>query len=89
MTDLRKGPNGYLYAPARGTPPDCPEGYDPAPGNKFLFLPSMPYCTIRETQTTVTRCCGPIMKFVCKSREGYVTRLDCKECTCPVQTPAI
>ena len=78
---FRQGPNGELIAPARGLPPECPKGYYADPGDKFVFLPLLVECGLRETFIdTSSSCCGPRNKLRCGHNGKVVTGAHCKVC---------
>lgn len=81
MTYFREMPGGFLAAPTRGVPPLPPDGYEPVPGNDFLFMIALPYCKYRVSKIEWKSCCGNVAKLHCIRKSINITRLDCKGCT--------
>jgi len=75
---LRLLSNGFLIAPQRGRPPECPEGYE-IYGNPFIFAPKLEECKYRGVKT-IEGCCGKGRYTYCLLKEKRITRLTCVEC---------
>lgn len=69
-----------LMAPMRGSPPPAPEGYEPSPGNPFVFLPCMEECEHRGIKKPKNYCCGRGDRLFCAVIENVVLRITCSQC---------
>jgi hypothetical protein len=70
--------NGVLFAPAVGSPPQAPEGYEQMPGSKWHFIPIIT-CGCREKRKQKT-CCGLREIYYCNKFEKVILYIDCKDC---------
>ncbi len=79
MTDWRHGPDGVLFAPARGQAPACPSGFEKVSGSNFQCQPEI-ICSQREAREIRQGCCGCHTVYYCH-RDGSVKMyLTCKVC---------
>ena len=72
--------NGYLEADRTKSPPAIPEGFEPAFGDPYIFLPALHPCEDREKRLVTKGCCGVTEKLYCDIANEFVTRKKCKEC---------
>lgn len=81
-TTWRKGPDGSLMAPRRGSPPIPPEGYEPSPGNPYVVRLKLKDCQYRVfTPFKKGPCCGGRTGTVqCTFYKKPITRLGCYDC---------
>jgi len=77
---LRKTEDGRLFAPHRGKPPSCPDGYERDPHNTFLFVPILDSCQYREERVFKHGCCGSAFGLHCIKLDSRITSGTCKEC---------
>jgi len=54
---LRTMSNGTKFAPHRGKPPACPDGYVRSKGDPFVFYPILEPCEYRGEKRTPQKCC--------------------------------
>lgn len=80
---LRKSTDGSLFAPHRGKPPACPDGYEHDPMDPYRFLPRLAHCEHRTTIGEESGCCGQMSVMRCKAKNDKVilksTCLACKD----------
>jgi len=73
--------NGDKFAPPRGKPPACPEGYIRDRGDPFLFHPIIPECGFRDEKAIDRKCCrSPKIVMWCKFTNQEITALNCMDC---------
>jgi len=77
---IRPLPNGDMYAPHRGRPPPCPEGYYRDAGDPFIFHPVVDPCDYRGESTEPCNCGTPRIVMWCHARKERITMGNCKEC---------
>jgi hypothetical protein len=77
---LRKQ-NDKLIAPRRGKPPAAPSGYEPDPGDPYVFLIKLPPCDYREERIYKMPCCD-VIKMWCTKLDVPVKRIHCSERLC-------
>jgi len=84
MGKIRRMADGTLVYPARGKPPEVPEGYIRDPGDPYQFKPILP-CPHQEQQTRRLSC-GKLRAVVyCTYRKGIITEDICLTCEkCPL-----
>jgi hypothetical protein len=70
-----------LIAPHRGRPPVAPEGYEPDPGDPYVFLIKLPPCEYREERLYKMPCCDTI-KLWCTKVNLPIKRIHCVERLC-------
>ena len=74
-------PNGDIFAPRRGQPPDTPKGYIRDTGDSFLFHPILTECKYRVSKSEGCKGCSGIRHFqFCEKFNKQVQPGDCKEC---------
>ena len=79
---LRKSTDGSLFAPHRGKPPACPDGYERDPQDQYRFLPIVDPCEHRINLNEKSGCCGPISIMRCKAKgDKVILKSDCLACT--------
>lgn len=79
----RTRPNGDLFAPKKGAPPEIPEGYCRDDHDPFLAHPKLDECLYRF-QSTEQLSCGKIQQIIeCDFHKRFVTQLECFKCTVP------
>ena len=78
---IRKNKDGSLWAPKRGKPPKCPEGYVVDPGDPYRFLKSViERCKYLEQTFVPSSCCGMQAVFKCSMKRRKITGKDCEGC---------
>lgn len=75
--DLRKLPNGNLYAPHRGKPPACPDGYVQ---EDYIYKPIVDPCQYRIKKEIPCNCTNPKYTLWCNRMRRKVNLGICKEC---------
>lgn len=79
---LRKSTDGSLFAPHRGKPPACPEGYERDPMDEYRFHPILGPCKYRVILSEKSGCCGPIRVMQCKAKnDKVILKSACLACT--------
>jgi len=74
---FRTLPDGRIYAPHRGKPPEAPNGYE-QDRNSFVFHPIID-CPNRITKVEKRGCCdSPITR--CQINGDMVQYIDCLKC---------
>ena len=80
-TKLRLLKNGDRFAPHRGKPPACPDGYVRDKGDPFLFHPIISECHHRGEKAIERKCCrSPKIVMWCDLSDREITALNCMEC---------
>lgn len=78
---LRKSTDGSLFAPHRGKPPACPDGYERDPVDQYRFLPELEPCEHRLVISEESSCCGKISVMRCAAKNNKVIlKSDCLAC---------
>ena len=77
---MRQTSDGRLWVPARGKPPEPPQGYKRDPRDKFCFIPILEDCENRIIKDH--KCCkGKIKKVMfCKVNNKRITYKECRDC---------
>lgn len=65
-----------ICAPRRGSPPVAPDGYEPEPGDPYVFHIKLPPCEDREERIVKRPCCDKLIIW-CKLIDTPVTRWSC------------
>jgi len=77
---IRPLPNGDMYAPHRGRPPECPDGYLRDQGDPFIFHPIINPCDCRRETREPCNCGTPRLILWCDCYNKKVDLGICKEC---------
>jgi hypothetical protein len=82
---FRKLPDGTLFVPQRGTPPEAPEGYEAVAGNPYTFVKKMPACKYRGEEKLAKSCCGGRTAYMTCSldpakKPQRILRVVCNRC---------
>jgi len=79
---LRLLKNGDKFAPHRGKPPACPDGYERDAGDPFLFHPIIEPCNYRSEKSIPRKCCRTDKVVMwCKRDDVEITSLNCMKCS--------
>jgi hypothetical protein len=73
-------PDGRIVFPQQGKPPKAPYGYDPDPGDPWVFIPAYDKCDHRMTQTFVKPCGKLAGRPWCKLHDCEATPATCEDC---------
>jgi len=73
--------NGTKFAPHRGKPPACPDGYIRSKGDPFVFYPLLEPCVYRSEKGIPRKCCrtNKVVTW-CKRDELEITAKNCIGC---------
>jgi len=78
---LRRSTDGSLFAPHRGKPPACPDGYEQDPMDPYRFVPILDDCEHRTIISEQSGCCGKIRIMKCAAKNNKVIlKSDCLAC---------
>jgi len=78
---LRRINNETLIAPHRGPPPVAPDGYEPDPGDPYVFKIMLPPCEHREERLKRRPCCN-VIELWCLRHDVPIKRIHCVERLC-------
>jgi hypothetical protein len=73
-------PDGRICFPARGNPPRAPYGYDPDPGDPWIFIPVYDKCIHRKTAHFVKPCGQLAGRPWCGLLDKEATPAICEGC---------
>ncbi len=80
MTDFRNRPDGDLFAPQRGRPPEPPKGYCRDERDPFLFHPIFSECEYRVPYEEKLNCGRVITAVFCDHKQDDILLGDCLKC---------
>lgn len=73
-------PDGRIVFPQQGHPPKAPYGYDPDPGDPWMFTPVYDKCDHRTTANFVKPCGKLAGRPWCKLKDCEAGPAKCGEC---------
>lgn len=80
MINYRNVGDGILAAPKRGKPPPCPEGYNRATYNDYIFILEIVDCPYRTNKSGKTKCGGTYNRLHCTIINYNIKRTTCHQC---------